>query len=796
LNWPTPVFSTVADLVGVRDVSHVLLGLACLALSALVVVYLKHQREGIPRRAFGVLAAFLVVCGLAQCLEGAVPGASSGRVIGGARLGMAVACCAAVFGFGWLIGSTSARQPAPDGSVVESRRAEEVVLWGNDLATRKLALVACRTDNAVMITDAHGRINWVNEGFTRLTEYSLLEVIGRLPSSILLGPESDPRVVAFMREHVRAGMGFSTELINYSKSGRSYWVSIEVQPIHDASGRLEHFIAIESDITARKQAEAGLIEINGRLNAVLNAATHVSIISTDPEGLITVFNAGAERMFGYTAAEMIGKVTPVVLHLKEEIDEHGARLSAEFGKPIGGFDAFVERARQGSHEVREWTYVRKDGSLLTALLVVTAVRDEAGRVTGFLGIGTDVTDERRAEEQLKQHAQELAEADRRKNEFLAMLAHELRNPLAPIRNALSIMKKRDSDDALREWAREMVDQQVQLMARLIDDLIDISRVASGKIRLRKEWVSLGPVVANAVETSRPIIEGQHHQLSVALPAESVLVEADPTRLAQVLANLLNNASKYTPPGGRISLSAALEGSEVVFRVRDNGMGIPPDMLGRVFDLFAQLDDSLDHSQGGLGIGLTLVQRLVDLHDGNVQAFSAGPDRGSEFVVRLPRARLEAPGAVEPSHVAPTDLPRATNRRVLVVDDNVPSAQSLATVLKLEGFDVHIVHDGPSALQAVPAYRPDVLLLDIGLPGLDGYEVARRLRARPDGGALVIIALTGYADDESRRRTREAGCDQHLTKPLDPDLLLSLLSSLEWSGITPDLATAGGGLAKA
>ena len=329
-------------------------------------------------------------------------------------------------------------------------------------------------------------------------------------------------------------------------------------------------------------------------------------------------------------------------------------------------------------------------------------------------------------------ARKLAEADTRKNEFLAMLGHELRNPLSPIRNAVKVMKQRGSEDPDLCWARDVVDHQVRQMAQLVDDLLEISRVTSGKVRLQKEAVDVATIVAYAIETSRPVLESHHHRLSIALPADAVYVDADSLRMAQVLSNLLNNAAKYTKPGGQIRLAAVSEGSEVVFRVRDNGIGIPPEMLSGIFDLFAQVDHSLDHSQGGLGLGLTLVRSLVEMHGGSVQALSEGLSRGSEFVVRLPivdvsRVQTDTSLAVAGKQVEFQEPPRASSSRVLVVDDNVPSAQSLAKVLKLEGHEVQVAHDGATALESVRRFRPDVVLMDIGLPGMDGYEVARCLR---------------------------------------------------------------------
>lgn len=370
----------------------------------------------------------------------------------------------------------------------------------------------------------------------------------------------------------------------------------------------------------------------------------------------------------------------------------------------------------------------------------------------------------------------IREADRRKDEFLAMLAHELRNPLAPISNAVEIMRLRGPGQAELDWARDVIARQVQHLVRLVDDLLDVSRITRGKIRLKLEPIDLAAVVSNAVETSRPLIEGRRHRFVVDMPAEAIWVKADPARLAQVLANLLNNAAKYTEEGGSIRISVARDGGQAVVRVRDSGVGIPPEMLAGIFDLFTQVDRSLDRSQGGLGIGLTLVQRLVQMHGGSVEAQSDGPGHGSEFVVRLPMLTAFQPP--RPAASPPAERASAAGHlRILVVDDNADAAVSLSMLLRLDGHEVHMVHSGPAALDAVRELRPDVVMLDIGLPEMDGYEVARRLRAEPGGADLSLVAVTGYGQDEDQRRCRAAGFDHHLVKPVDPQALSTLLTSM-------------------
>ncbi len=388
---------------------------------------------------------------------------------------------------------------------------------------------------------------------------------------------------------------------------------------------------------------------------------------------------------------------------------------------------------------------------------------EDGRVMLY-GLGIDITERRRVDEALK-------EADRQKDEFLATLAHELRNPLAPIRNASQYLRLRDRDDPDVRSAREIIERQVHHLVRLVDDLLDVSRISRGKIALQRERVALAVIVGNAVEASRPVVDSLGHTLLVALPPAPVMLDADFTRISQVLTNLLNNAAKYTPPGGRIELSAEIDGHEAVVRVRDNGIGIPRDMLPRIFRMFTQVDQSLERSAGGLGIGLTLVDRLVQLHGGRVEARSEGAGAGSEFIVTLPlHADPAAPGA---SVELAASLP--TSSRILVVDDNVDSADSLAMMLRHLGHEVHIAYDGLAGIEAAARVRPEILLLDIGLPLRNGYEVARQVRQEVWGGAMLIVAISGWGQDEDRRRSNEAGFDHHLVKPVDHRVLLALLA---------------------
>jgi signal transduction histidine kinase len=387
-----------------------------------------------------------------------------------------------------------------------------------------------------------------------------------------------------------------------------------------------------------------------------------------------------------------------------------------------------------------------------------------------------IAEQKRTEEALK-------EADRHKDEFLAMLAHELRNPLAPVRNGLHILKSLEPAGSLAARTRDMIERQTDHLTRLVDDLVDVSRLTRGQIELRPEAALLEEVVTRAVETARPLIDERQHVLTVTLPPQPVWLEADAVRLAQVFANLLVNAAKYTDPGGRITVAAELEThagngtpAELVVRVQDTGKGIPAELLPRIFDLFQQGERSLDRSEGGLGIGLTLVRQLVAMHGGHMQVFSDGPGRGSTFVVFLPLPKDES-GRMkdEPKPIPPSSLIPHPSIRVLVVDDNLDGANMLALLLKLWGHDHRLAHDGPGAVKTADVFRPEVVLLDIGLPGMDGYEVARRLRDEAGLKDVFLVAVTGYGQEDDLRRSRESGFDHHLVKPVDPEALEQLLA---------------------
>ena len=421
--------------------------------------------------------------------------------------------------------------------------------------------------------------------------------------------------------------------------------------------------------------------------------------------------------------------------------------------------------QQRDFNCQEIVVERHDGSRVIALAHASPVYDDAGRLLGAVNVLVDINERKRTEEAL-------AESHRRKDEFLATLAHELRNPLASIRNAIQFLKLKGALEPDVQMARDLIDRQVENLVRLVDDLLDVSRINSNKLELRKEHVYLRNVIETAVETSRPQVESQGHQLTLALPPSPISLQADPVRLCQAIANLLNNAAKYTEPGGRICLKAERQGSDAVVSVQDNGIGIPAKMLPHIFEMFAQPPRSVNRSQGGLGIGLALVKRLVEMHGGSVEAKSAGPDLGSEFILRLP-VLFEADNSEAKS--GRDRMVAAGALRILVVDDNPDVAASLAMMLKMVGNEVRIAHDGREGLRSADEFRPAVVLLDIGLPKINGYEAAKLIRQHDWGKQMVLIALTGWGQDEDRRRSTEAGFNHHLVKPIKLAPLLKLLA---------------------
>jgi PAS domain S-box-containing protein len=498
-----------------------------------------------------------------------------------------------------------------------------------------------------------------------------------------------------------------------------------------------------------------------RFDLLAAGATEYAVFLLEQDGLLTCWNSGAERLFGYQSSEILG--------------QHFSRFFSPEDIRNGAPEYEVKNAlAEGHFDSVRWQ-VRKDGTQFWCRSTLTPLRDEHKRLRSFARVMHDLTSSQ-AEQAQKKRGDDLADANRDQEEFMALLSHELRNPLAPILNALGILRQMKTDDPIIEQAGNIINRQVVQMVRLVDDLLDIGRITKGKLRLTTEMVELRVVANRASETVRPLMDARKHDFSVSLPIGPLWVEADPARLEQIVVNLLNNAAKYTDPGGLIRMSVLQEGSEALIRVRDNGVGIAPEMLPRVFELFTQVDGSLGRSYGGLGIGLALVRTLVEMQNGRVQAQSGGLGKGSEFTVKLPIAlrisEQQSKTVLRPSKIAEHPL------RILIVEDEVDSGDSLSLLLRLHGHETQVARTGPTALNMASAFRPDVVLLDIGLPGMDGYHVAQRLREKLEFKNVVLCALTGYTPSEAdQQRQQQTGFDHHFIKPVSLETLLELFKTV-------------------
>jgi PAS domain S-box-containing protein len=498
--------------------------------------------------------------------------------------------------------------------------------------------------------------------------------------------------------------------------------------------------------------------------AAIVACSNDAIYSVSLDGVITSWNAGAERLYGYSAREIIGqhilKLVPAVVRGEEP--------------------RIIERIRQGELiEHYETVRQRKNGTIVDISLTVSPIKDRSGKIVGISKTARDISDKKRAEETLLCQHRELAELDAKKNEFLAMLGHELRNPLAAIQNAAALLSE-ESEESMKRWATGVVRRQVGQLARLVDDLVDVSRITRDRIELRRDNVDIRPILRRAVETVRPLIQERRHNVELTLPDDTLLVYGDSARLEQALVNLLTNSAKYTDPGGLIQLSAARAGGRIVVTVKDNGIGITPDLLSHIFELFVQDKRGLDRSRGGLGIGLALAKRLVEMHGGVLFAASDGHGQGSEFTLVIPE--LPTRGNSQDDDRDTCTLANqdsgdadAAPRRILLVDDNQDSAHSFSRLLQRRGHHVHVAYDGFSALAIAPNFEPDTFLLDLGLPGMDGYELAAELQRTGFANAL-FVAISGYARRQDFDRSSRAGFHHHLVKPVDIERIEEILRS--------------------
>jgi signal transduction histidine kinase len=585
-------------------------------------------------------------------------------------------------------------------------------------------------------------------------------------------PDDKERVLGEFAYGMRSGESVHTEFrIRRESDAECRWIEClgKWQPVTE--GEPARLIGVLWDITERRRTQELLREMADseraradELAALMDAVPAVVLIARDRECRFITGNRAAHALLR-TSGD--GNVS-----LAAQSPERSPQFTIRIGGvalPVRELPVHAAARGEETRDVEEELEFA-DGSKVSLQGSAVPLRDRAGKVYGAIAAFVDITARKRAEEALK-------DADRRKDDFLAMLAHELRNPLAPVRNAAELLKHLRPADPQIQWATEVIDRQANHLVRLVDDLLDVSRITRGTINIRKEALDLRELVVRCAETGRSIVGARGHLLQVGLPEQPVPVHGDATRLNQVLSNLLDNAAKYTDAGGTISLSLAAAAGQAVIRVRDNGIGIAPEMLPHIFEPFTQADRSLDRAQGGLGIGLSVVRRIVEKHRGQVSAASEGLGKGSEFTVFLPLTEvLPAPAPDTHPPAAPSEAYRG-RRRILVVDDNPDAANAAAALLRIGGHEVTVAHEGAAALRTARTLKPEVVLLDIGLPVMDGYEVARRLRAQPETAHAALVALTGYGREADVARSKAAGMDRHLVKPVDAEALESLIRSL-------------------
>ncbi len=624
-------------------------------------------------------------------------------------------------------------------------RAHEQALRATEAEVRRQAAqLATFIDTAAIAmhrVGPDGTILWANDAELRTLGYTREEYVGHRIGEF----HADQDVLADILTRLHAG----EKLREYPaqmrcKDGSLKSVLIDSSVFRD-EGRFVHTQCFTRDVTERNRAE----QTRALLAAIVETSND-AVVSKLLDGTITSWNAGAERIFGYGPSEAIGQPIDLIIPRDRLGEEREILQRLGRGERIEHFET-VRRA--------------KDGRLLDLSLTISPVKDSTGRIVGASKIARDISDRKRADA-------EREESNRRKDEFIAILAHELRSPLAPVRNAARYLKLNAPADPDVRRPVEMIERQVAQMARLIDDLLDASRISRGVLELRRERVACSEIVDAAVDACRDEIQAKGHRLSVHLPAAPVELEADRERLVQVLCNLIGNAAKYTPSGGAIDLRVTVAGDALVISVIDDGIGIPAGKLAEIFDLFARVDNSLER-QGGLGIGLTLARQLVELHGGTIEARSRGLGQGSEFILTLP---VVAPDATEAA-TAPEPGPTCAPLRIVVADDNEDAVESLVLLLKIAGHEVHGVHDGQAAIDALEKLRPHVALVDIGMPGANGYEVARHVRGQAWGKQVYLVALTGWGQQTDKLRAQEAGFDTHLVKPVPPETLDRLLATV-------------------
>jgi PAS domain S-box-containing protein len=619
----------------------------------------------------------------------------------------------------------------------------------------RLAAIVQFSWDAIATKDLNGVIQTWNAGAERLLGYKAEEIIGKSVTTIIPADRMNEETEILSR--LRRGQPYERlETIRVAKGGRPIHVSVSVSPLKDNDGNVVGASKILHDISDILAVRDALAKESELLATTLRSIGD-AVIVTDAQGRITFVNPEAERLTGWTQSDAAGQLLPDVFRIVNEKTRNSVENPVDKVIRSGGTVGLANHTLLIDRNGIERPIDDSAAPIIRA----------GGEHLGVVLVFRDITERKQAEKALHEEA-------RRKDEFLAILSHELRNPLAPIGIAVEILQRTGPADPQFKQLCGIVDRQTKQLTRLLDDLLDISRISSGKILLKEERLDLSLAVASAVESVGPQMTSKNHNLITQIHSAPLYVNGDSVRLSQVVANLLSNAARYMDRGGRVILKVDREGSDAVIRVRDYGIGISPDQMSRIFDMFTQLDHSLDHGQGGLGVGLSLSKQLVNLHGGSLEANSEGLGKGSEFVVRIPIAADPPPEAAKPSGPA-----RATIRRhrILVADDNQDSAVVLAHLLATEGHEVQTVYNGVRAIESVKALCPEVAILDIGMPGMNGYETAQQIRSE-FGSAIVLIAVTGWGQEEDKKRSKEAGFDYHLTKPIDVLALEQILAQLD------------------
>jgi two-component system CheB/CheR fusion protein len=600
------------------------------------------------------------------------------------------------------------------------------------------------TDDCFIAHALDGNVTAWDSCAAKLFGFSAEEVVGS-PLSSLVPPDHGLEMERAL-ERVRAGEVLTLETVRLHKDGTRIEVVVACYPARDEARRIVGVSTVVRDLDEVRRARAA----RAHLAAIIEGSDD-AIVSKSLDGIIMSWNRSAERIFGYTAAEAIGQSILLIIPQERRAEETEVLSRIRKGEVVDHF---------------ETVRLRKDGTPVDISLTVSPVRDQSGRIVGASKIARDITQRKQIEHQRDQLYEQAERNNRTKDEFLAMLSHELRNPIGAISSALHVLGNADGNAEMAGRARAIIERQTRHLARIVDDLLDVARVMMGKIRVDARPMDLGEAVTSVVNALR--IAGRTTQHTLTLDVASVWVQADVVRIEQIVGNLLDNALKYTGPGGTIRVTVAPEGHDAVLRVEDTGVGIAPALLQDVFELFVQGARRLDRSQGGLGIGLTLARRLVDLHGGVIEAASEGPERGSRFTVRLPAVLRPATLAPRPGEAA------ASPRRVLIVEDDADARAMLRSSLEWAGHEVFEAADGAEGIEAAVRLEPDVALIDLGLPEVDGYEVARQIRRRSAAHSMMLVAVTGYGRSEDQRRSAEAGFDLHCVKPVDPGKLAAIL----------------------